>query len=334
MRGFEDSDRRESGPNDAGVVKPKASAQWGVAVGCGLNPKLSDFDAGWMAEAAVDEAVRNILCVGAEYGREDSVMALVDNFCWPDPVSDPEKSAALVRACFGLREAALALGAPLVSGKDSMKNDYRGMWKGEKVKISVPPTLLMTAIGRVPDTRLARSADFKAASDVIYALGPCAFSLLGSELQAWKKEFTGRAEISRPDWTVARKIYSWLGGSQGKLSHKLRSAHDVAEGGLLVALAEGLLATGWGAKISLPEAFGADPWTFGFGEGFHSFVVSAASENASALEQEWNSLGVPFYRLGEITDSASLEVSTKNGTSWNVPTESLLKAWKKEGFWE
>jgi phosphoribosylformylglycinamidine synthase subunit PurSL len=88
--------RAWSGPNDAGVVKPKPMSDLGLAIGCGINPKLSDIDPFLMAQSAVDEAVRNVLCVGAEYGLSDSILALVDNFCWPDPVGNLEKTAWLV----------------------------------------------------------------------------------------------------------------------------------------------------------------------------------------------------------------------------------------------
>ncbi len=151
-----------SGPNDGAVIQPKPQQIAGMAVACGIVPRLSDVDPYLMAMASVDEAIRNLLCVGAEFGTPEAVTALVDNFCWPDPVQDPQKAGALVRACYGLREAALRLRTPLVSGKDSMKNDFRGKLRGEPITISVPPTLLMTAIGRVADTRNAKSADFKA----------------------------------------------------------------------------------------------------------------------------------------------------------------------------
>lgn len=102
------------------MIKPKAASDVGIAVECGINPKLSDIDPFTMAQSAVDESVRNVLCVSADFGQRESVLALVDNFCWPDPVGDPLKSGWLVRACYGLRDAALALSAPLVSRKDSM----------------------------------------------------------------------------------------------------------------------------------------------------------------------------------------------------------------------
>ena len=106
-----------SGPNDAAVIKPKPKTEAGIAVGCGINPKLSDLDPYLMAQSSVDEAIRNVLCVGAEFGKPEHVVSLIDNFCWPDPVSDPGKAAALVRACFGLRDSARALSVPLISGR-------------------------------------------------------------------------------------------------------------------------------------------------------------------------------------------------------------------------
>jgi phosphoribosylformylglycinamidine synthase len=335
-----------SGPNDAGVVKPKAASNAGIAIGCGINPKLSDFDPYVMAQAAVDEAIRNVLCVGAEFGRPESVVALVDNFCWPDPASDPGKAAALVRACYGLKTAAIALGAPLVSGKDSMKNDFRGRREGREVLISVPPTLLMTAVARVPDVRHARTADFMGQGDAIFLLGGSQLGLLGSELYRLRSEggeepALGRTRLAEPDWMEANRIYGWIGGAQGEEQGRLRSLHDVSEGGLLVAVAESMLARGVGATIQLPGTPG-DPelWELCFGEGFHGFVASVAENDVAKVEAEWRGLGIPFARLGTVSGGDKLEVRWKRGdagqaaAAWNVPVRSLRSAWKKEGYWE
>lgn len=320
-----------SGPNDAGVIQPKPTSTAGIAVACGINPKLSDVDPYIMAQSAVDEAVRNVLSVGADYGKPDAVLALVDNFCWPDPVSDPQKAAALVRACFGMRNAALALDAPLVSGKDSMKNDYRGRKGGKDVVISVPPTLLMTAVAKVSDVRLARTSDFKAARDVIYLLNGTRLGLVGSELQSLRGALPEDSVVGVPDWEVARKIYAWLGGGSGKEQSKLKSVHDVSEGGALVAVAEGMLARGLGASVEIPRE--ASPWELSFGEGFHSFVVSVAEIDAASLETDWSSLGVPFKRFGTVTGSETLDVSWGRQT-WSVGVRDLRTAWKREGYWE
>jgi phosphoribosylformylglycinamidine synthase II len=326
-----------SGPNDAAVLKPKPSSDAGIVVGCGINPRLSDLDPYLMAQAVVDEAVRNVLCAGADFGKPESVLALVDNFCWPDPVSSASSCAALVRACYGLREAALALEAPLVSGKDSMKNDFRGKKNGEPVTISVPPTLLMTAVAKTSDTRLARTSDFKSQGDIIYLIGGSRLGLLGSELQWMLKERgkglpAAQPRAAEPDWLEAKRIYGWIGGAQGKEQGRMRSLHDVSEGGMLVTVAESLIARGLGAQLSLPA--GRESWEIGFGEGFHSFVASCADADASVLEAEWTALQIPFTRLGKVTGQDRLEVSDSSGRSFHMPVRQLRAAWHKGGYWE
>src|SRR3989344_689471 len=90
-------------------------------------PKVPRYDAYIMAQHALDEAVRNCVAVGTDPDQ----IALCDNFCWPDPLPsarnpDAEhKLAQLVRACRGLYDLARFYGTPFVSGKDSMKNDFK-----------------------------------------------------------------------------------------------------------------------------------------------------------------------------------------------------------------
>ncbi|MEK6706454.1 MAG: AIR synthase-related protein, partial [Bdellovibrionota bacterium] len=343
---FSGTSLESSGPNDASVIKPKPYSDSGLVIGCGINPKLSDIDPYLMAQAAVDEALRNILCVGAGFGREDSVVALVDNFCWPDPVGDPEKTAWLVRACYGLRAAAKALSVPFVSGKDSMKNDFRGMKDGAQVTISIPPTLLVTAVAKIPDIKEARSADFKSAGDVIYLLGNEGFGLLASELDCMEQKnggarrFTDLCRTGEPNWEKALKTYRWLGGATGSEQSKLRSVHDVSDGGVLVAVAEALVARGLGAMLTIPHD--QDPWEFAFGEGLHSFVVTVQEFDSAAVEAEWISLGIGFRRIGVVMSQDKLEVRTefkmgaggKAPKPWSLSTSQLRAAWQKMGYWE
>ncbi len=324
------------GPNDGAVIKPKPGSPSGIAVGCGINPKYSDWDPYLMAQMAVDEAIRNTVAVGGEFGSPDSVFALVDNFCWPDPVGDKDKAAALVRACFGMRQAALEVSAPFVSGKDSMKNDYRGRLDGAEVKISVPPTLLVTAVAKVPDVRLARSSEFKLTGDAIYLLGGECLGLVGSELHAVRGATVPgpRARLPEPRWDSARRIYSWLGFAQGKEQGRLRSVHDVSDGGILAAVAESCLARGFGASIQTEE----EPWEFYFGEGFHSFVVTVSEPDSALLEAEWTALGLPWRKLGTVTNTDRLEArfAQPTGESGGISVEvrALRSAWRKEGYWE
>ncbi len=140
---------RNDGPSDAAVIKPLPDRPEGLVISHGLVPRYSDVDAWHMAAASVDEAVRNAVATGGEPGK----LAALDNFCWPDPVESPEtpdgqyKMAQLVRANKALYAICTTYGLPLISGKDSMKNDYG---KGAS-KISVPPTLMVTVIGPIPD---------------------------------------------------------------------------------------------------------------------------------------------------------------------------------------
>lgn len=137
------------GPNDAGVIKPILDSDEGIVIAHGICPKIMQ-DAYDMATNAFDEAVRNAIAVGAKFGY----MACLDNFHGQTRYSlktpDGEaKLAELVRACIALHDLAIAYGIPIISGKDSMKNDY---YSGER-KYSIPPTLLITVVAKMDDVK-------------------------------------------------------------------------------------------------------------------------------------------------------------------------------------
>ncbi len=112
-------------PSDGAVLRPVYDSVKGVTVTHGVCPRYSDKDTYNMAMCAVDEAYRaHIGC-----GGNPEFASVLDNFCWPDPVESEHtpdgkyKLAQLVRACKGLNKACIDYGLPLISGKDSMKND-------------------------------------------------------------------------------------------------------------------------------------------------------------------------------------------------------------------
>jgi phosphoribosylformylglycinamidine synthase len=320
IKSLQTSKAKRSTPNDAAVVSLVTDKKVGVVVGCGLNPRLSKVDPFIMAQAAVDEAVRNLLCVGAEFSLGDeTVLSLIDNFCWPDPVEDTEKMAALVRTCYGLRDACLALKTPLISGKDSMKNDYRGTIQGEPVKVSVLPTLLVTAMGRIPNYHQARSADFKNAGDKVYKLGPASLGLGESEWHMLHPEMPATdLGIGRAQWSEALPLYQWLGSAQA--AGFLKSAHDVSDGGLLVTLAECCFTNNLG--LALSSALNLQDPQVAFGEGFHQFVVSVSAEKASEVESLWKSRGIAFVEVGSLTAAPEMKWSSQM-----VLVDDLYQSW-------
>lgn len=242
------------GPSDAAVFFPVEDPSRGIVLSHGICPSLSDYDAYNMAANAVDEAVRNAVAVGADPDK----LAILDNFCWPDPVYDPVKNpdgkyklAQLVRANKALYDAALAYETPIISGKDSMKNDY--IMDG--VKISIPPTLLVSAIGVIESLASVISMDVKSPGDLVYLIG----------------KTTAHHKV---DFEEGRRNYRAL--HQAIRGGLVASCHDVSDGGLAVALAEMAFAGGYGIEAEAEDCFVESPGRL---------VATVAPENAEAFER-------------------------------------------------
>ncbi|PKL07401.1 MAG: phosphoribosylformylglycinamidine synthase, partial [Spirochaetae bacterium HGW-Spirochaetae-7] len=161
------------GPQDAAVLQPRESkGSRGMSLSNGFNQRYGDLDPYRMATAAVDEAVRNAVAVGADPDR----IAVLDNFCLGDP-RRPETMWTLLEAARGCHDAAIALRTPFVSGKDSFNNEYLAP---DGSRVSIPPSLLISAIGIVPDVGTVPGSDLKAAGDWIYLVGKPAAAFGGS----------------------------------------------------------------------------------------------------------------------------------------------------------
>lgn len=317
---------QNDGPGDAAVLRPLLDRFRGVAVGCGIAPRYSDLDTYWMMAACIDEAVRNIVAVGANPDH----MAGLDNFCWCDPVQSEKtpdgeyKLAQLVRANEALYNISTEYRIPCISGKDSMKNDYH---IGE-TKISIPPTVLFTAVGIVPDVRLAVTPDFKKAGDSIYVLGITRDETGGSEYFA-ARGFVGNKAPKVADPELAINMYRALHKAMG--SSLVVSCHDLSDGGLGVALAESAFSGGLGARLTLGdlalEGVGRDDVAL-FSETPCRFVVSVPQEKQRAFEQAME--GFPVALVGEVTEDPRLTVTGLDGqVVVDADIWELKKAWQK-----
>ncbi|HID73365.1 TPA: phosphoribosylformylglycinamidine synthase, partial [Candidatus Micrarchaeota archaeon] len=231
-------------PCDAAVIRPIYDSPEGLAISHGICPRVVQ-DGYAMAGLSFDEAVRNAIAVGARFGY----LACLDNFSWPDPVKSEKtpdgehKLGQLVRACLGLYDGATSYGVPIISGKDSMKNDYYS----KEGKHSIPPTLLITVVGKIDDVSKAMSSDFKKVGDVIYVLGTTRDELGGSEYYKLFGGVGNNPPQLHPDGHVP--LYKAL--SEAIQEGMVRSVHDVSDGGVAVAFSESAIGSSLGADLDL-----------------------------------------------------------------------------------
>jgi phosphoribosylformylglycinamidine synthase II len=300
---------RAEGPGDGAVLQPLAGSRRGAVLTCGANTRTGRLDPYAMALANVDEALRNAVAVGADPGR----VALLDNFSWGN-CDLPDRLGQLVLAARACHDAALAYGAPFVSGKDSLNNEYR---VGERT-LAIPPTLLITALAQIPDVARAVSMDAKRPGNALYLVGATRAELGGSLYLALRGRSGGT--VPRPDLERAPRLFAALHGflSAGHAA----AVHDLSEGGLLVAAAEMAFAGEVGIDLTLSEVPWEGPETPGGGawdgdtarlwsESCSRFLVEVDPANAAALEQAL--AGFPFARVGTLVAEPRLTVTGRSG---------------------
>jgi len=251
------------GPGDASVLEPVAGSGRGIAISQGLQTGVGDPSVGGdpylMALAAIDECVRNLVCVGADPSR----IAILDNFCWPS-CEKPENMGALVRAAEGCYDGAKAYRTPFVSGKDSLNNQlkYIDPASGESRVIEIPPTLLITGLGIVPSLSRCVTMDAKQAGNVLLLIGETRAPMGGSCYQRVFGLPTEPEGASAGSWDVPRTDLDAGPRTARAVAELIRqgfvhAAHDCSDGGLLVAAAEMLIASGTAQPVEIPKGGGA-----------------------------------------------------------------------------
>ncbi len=296
------------GPGDATVLRPILDSWEGIVVSSGICPRYSDIDTYHMMACAIDEAIRNNLSVGGNLKH----MAGLDNFCWCDPIQSEKtpdgeyKLAQLVRANMALYDYTTAFGVPCISGKDSMKNDYLI----GATKISIPPTVLFSAVSVVPDVRRCVTMDAKRAGDVVYVLGQTKDEMGGSEYLALRG-FLGN-QVPRVDAQKAKRLYEALALAIQK--GLVASCHDCSDGGLGAALAETAFAGALGMEVHLRKvpASGVNRNdSLLFSESQSRFLVTVHPENQSAFEDYLR--GNVFAEAGQVVGGGAFTVFGLNG---------------------
>ncbi len=280
------------GPSDAAVLRPRYDRDRGIAIGCGLCPDRWE-DPYWMAIAAVDEALRNVICVGADPVQT----AILDNFCWPKCDSE-ESMGALVRACQGAADAALAYELPFISGKDSLNNEFSMTAEeagrvGLPRRLAIPYTLLISSLGMVEDVRRCISMDLKEAGNCL---------VLAS------------APVDRMGLGKAKELHRFVADLIRK--GEVRSAHDVSDGGLAVAVAEMCIASGLGVHL---QSVGDDWPQSLFSPVETTYVLEMREEHARQCG---------FAVIGKVVSEPCMSVEADGAARIHISIREMAEAWR------
>jgi phosphoribosylformylglycinamidine synthase len=284
--------------SDATLTRVVHGSGKGVGLSQGLFPSYTEIDPYRMAAAGIDTAIRGLIAIGVPL----DTIAILDNFCWCSS-DEPERLGQLKLAARGCYEVATAFGTPFISGKDSMFNDFSGYdAENNRVKISVPPTLLISSIGIHPDIGKAVSLDAKIAGDLVYVTGETSEELGGSEYFA-HLGYVGNT-VPALDPAKVRERYGKL--TEAISRELVASAFPVSHGGLGTALAKVAIAGRIGMDLTLPA--GLHPDYYLFSESLGRFVVTINPANKRAFERI---VGADAMLLGRVGGSALRITSEK-----------------------
>ena len=319
------------GPGDAAVVRPKLSSRRGLVIGCGINPHYGDLDTYAMAASAIDEAIRNCVAVGADPDR----IALLDNFCW-GVCERAETLGSLERAAIACHDMSLAFGAPFVSGKDSLNNEFSFEDNsGAKQTIAIPATLLISAMGQIPDVSQAVTMDLKRPGSLLYAVGATRRELGGSHFAL----VNGLEGGAPPQVDAPTALAAFRGVHAAIKAGCVLACHDLSEGGLAVALAEMAFAGGLGVEADVShkplEGEYASPYerllTATFSESNSRFVCEVPEEK---LQQFKDLLGdTPSSRVGQVVEGDSFRVEAFHKPLIVSDLGALKEAWQSPLRW-
>jgi len=318
---------------DAVVYKPVLDSSRGVALSGALFPSYGDIDPYRMAACAVDAAFRNAVAVGADPDH----IALLDNFCWCSS-DEPERLGQLKRAAMACYDTAVGLRAPFISGKDSMFNDFRGYDpEGNPVTISIPPTLLVSAVGVVPDVSRCLTCDFKNPGDLVYVIGLTRNELGGSEYYALRgEEERGERYIgaNAPQVDPDTNLSAYKSLARAVSAGMLTASVPVNAGGLGEALARMAMGGELGAEVDLNRVpaknVDRDDYIL-FSESAGRVVVTVPAGKAAGFEALFR--GLPCACVGKVTAESKLRIIGKDGKGAVADISRLKAAYKRPFDW-
>src|SRR3989339_777834 len=305
---------------DAQVFRPVLNSNKGVVLSTGVYPSYGDISTYHMASCALDTAIRNSIACGGTLKE----LAILDNFCWCSS-NDPKRLGQLVDAVKACYNYSIGYGTPFISGKDSMFNDFKGYdEKGNEVAISIPPTLLISAISVMPDLYKTVSPEFKNNGDVIYLLGETNDELGGGEYL----KMLGAVGNNVPKVNLEKNIKTYLATEKAIQKELLASSISVNSGGLGIALAKACVGGNIGCNISVSNigCLTADAKLFSESQG--RILVSVAPKNVKVFEKIMKD--IYYVKLGKVTTAGRFIITDTKNSGHRVSTIKVVETTVKK----
>ncbi|MFH1853144.1 MAG: phosphoribosylformylglycinamidine synthase subunit PurL [Candidatus Neomarinimicrobiota bacterium] len=307
----------EAGAGDAGLLQPFNSERYpeeirrtGIALSTDHNPRYGKIDPYWCAVNAVAEAMRNVAACGA------TPQALTDCLCFGNP-EKPEQMWEFAEATRGIIAACDTIhlkeypGAPvpIIAGNVSFYNESRNG--------AIPPSPIISCLGRIDDVNKAVDQSFKQPDSLIYQVGERRDECGGSAYYALSGELG--ANLPRPVLEeVRQQLYALTDAIEREL---VLAAHDIADGGAAIALAEMCFANGIGCEVEIPGDLREDKKLFSETGGF---LLEVAAENAAAVEAVFRRQGLTISAIGRTTEHQALLI----GERINISISRARDAWQ------
>ncbi|MDR2251888.1 MAG: phosphoribosylformylglycinamidine synthase subunit PurL [Endomicrobium sp.] len=325
VKPLQSTDIEVSGPGDAAVIFPYTVANGtkkGVVLSNGLNPSYGKISTYKMAASAIEESLRNAVAVGADVEK----MSLLDNFCWGNP-NKPEILGSLVRAANACYDMSKAFDIPFISGKDSLHNEYSIGGK----KYSIPPVLLISAMGVIKNVTNTVTMPFKNDGNKIFVLGVTRNEIGGSVLAKIKNIKEGVVPVVYPKESkeIMKRIYKAINNGL------IESCHDCSEGGLAVAISEMAFSGDKGVKVDIDAIRTKGKLSVVeilFSESNGRFIVEVLPENESKFREIFKDC--VFAEVGCVTkDKDVVFESVKNEIKVKEKSKNLWNAWRSTINW-
>ena len=313
--------------SDSTVIKPLFNSDKCVGVSQGIYPNYTNINAYNMAACSIDTAVRNLIVVGCEL----STIALLDNFCWCSP-ENSEKLYQLKMASKACYDLSLTFETPFISGKDSMYNDFNGYdKKNNKVKISIPPTLLISSIGIIKSYKELLTITPQNTNDFVYVIGRTGNEMGGSE---FAKVFgLKNCNVPKVYKESAKENYNnFIKANRDKL---ISSAISVGMGGLAVALSKMSIASQKGLKINFSNINTinnneTDDNHILFSESQSRIVVTVNSSKKNKFESYFKKNQLSL--IGRVIKNKKIVFTTASKDQFEIGIDLLNNKYKRDLF--